>query len=175
MKEKLEYPFTYLFVIFNKFNNACSSKVKMKKKMLIHDVKALRLSASLEDFLQMPYDYFCPTVKLRLSSRTYKTCGFHRASVKSLNRHIEKIHKKVNTHTDRKVRPVRVAASRANELMCIIQNLEHHDVEWLDKNDVDILKSDKSEQIHNTEQQSKQSNVIENLESWIQVSWTEDC
>ncbi|CAH2021858.1 unnamed protein product, partial [Acanthoscelides obtectus] len=34
---------------------------------------ALRLSASLKDFLQMPYDYFCPTVKLRLSSRTCKT------------------------------------------------------------------------------------------------------
>lgn len=123
---------------------------------------ALRLSASLKDFLQMPYDYFCPTVKLRLSSRTCKTCGFYHASVKSLNRHIEKIHKKVNTHTDSKVRPVRVAARRANELMCIIQNLEHHDVEWLDGNDVDIPKSDESEQTHNTEQQSKQSNVIEN-------------
>ena len=136
---------------------------------------ALRLSASLKDFLQMPYDYFCPTVKLRLSSRTCKTCGLYHASVKSLNRHIEKIHKKVITHTDRKVRPVRVAARRANELMCIIQNLEHHDVEWLDENDVDILKSDENEQTHNTEQQSKQSNVIENLESWIRVSWTEDC
>ena len=123
----------------------------------------------------MPYDYFCPTVQLRLSSRTCKTCGLYHASVKSLNRHIEKIHKKVNTHTDRKVRPVRVAARRANELMCIIQNLEHHDVEWLDENDVDIPKSDESEQTHNTEQQSKQSNVIENLESWIRVSWTEDC
>ncbi|KAG5889651.1 hypothetical protein JTB14_028929 [Gonioctena quinquepunctata] len=134
---------------------------------------ALRLSASLKDFLQMPYDYFCPTVKLRLSSRTCKTCGLYHASVKSLNRHIEKIHKKVNTHTDRKVRPVRVAARRANELMCIIQNLEHHDVEWLDENDVDIPKLDESEQTHNTEQQT--SNVIENLESWIRVSWTEDC
>ncbi|CAH2100801.1 unnamed protein product [Euphydryas editha] len=44
---------------------------------------------------------------------------------------------------------------------------EHHDVEWLDENDVDIPKSDESEQTHNTEQQS---NVIENLESWIRVS-----
>ncbi|CAH1113118.1 unnamed protein product [Psylliodes chrysocephalus] len=126
---------------------------------------ALRLSASLKDFLQMPYDYFCPTVKLRLSSRTCKTCGLYHASVKSLKRPIEKIHKKVNTHTDRKVRPVRVAARRGNELMCIIQNLEHNDVEWLDENDVDIPKLDKSEQTHNTEQQSKQSNVTENLES----------
>nr|CAH7744550.1 unnamed protein product [Callosobruchus chinensis] len=56
--------------------------------------------------------------------------------------------------------------------MCIIQNLEHQDVEWLDESDVDIPKSDESEQTHNTEQQS---NVIDNLESWIQVSWTEDC
>nr|CAH7740426.1 unnamed protein product [Callosobruchus chinensis]CAH7753475.1 unnamed protein product [Callosobruchus chinensis]CAH7763404.1 unnamed protein product [Callosobruchus chinensis]CAH7763774.1 unnamed protein product [Callosobruchus chinensis] len=54
----------------------------------------------------MPYDYFCPTVKLRLSSRTCKTCGLYHASVKSLN-----------------------------ELMCIIQNLEHQDVEWLDESD----------------------------------------
>nr|CAH7728431.1 unnamed protein product [Callosobruchus chinensis] len=55
---------------------------------------ALRLSTTLKDFLQMPYDYFCPTVKLRLLSRTCKTCGLYHASVKSLNRHIEKIHKK---------------------------------------------------------------------------------
>lgn len=54
---------------------------------------ALRLNYSLKDFLQMPYDYFCPTVKLKLSSRTCKTCGLYHASVKSLNRHIEKIHK----------------------------------------------------------------------------------
>nr|CAH7736977.1 unnamed protein product [Callosobruchus chinensis] len=90
----------------------------------------------------------------------------------SLNRHIEKIHKKVNTPTEGKVRPIRVAARRANELMCIIQNLEHQDVEWLDESDVDIPKSDESEQTHNTGQQS---NVIDNLETWIQVSWTEDC
>nr|CAH7747042.1 unnamed protein product [Callosobruchus chinensis] len=133
---------------------------------------ALRLSTTLKDFLQMPYDYFCPTVKLRLSSRTCKTCGLYHASVKSLNRHIEKIHKKVNTPTEGKVRPVRVAARRANELMCIIQNLEHQDLEWLDESDVDIPKSNESEQTHNTEQQS---NVIDNLESRIQVSWTEDC
>nr|CAH7722438.1 unnamed protein product [Callosobruchus chinensis] len=120
----------------------------------------------------MPYDYFCPAVKLRLSSRTCKTCGLYHTSVKSLNRHIEKIHKKVNTPTEGKVRPVRVSARRANELMCIIQNLKHQDVEWLDESDVDIPKSDESEQTHNTEQQS---NVIDNLESWIQVSWTEDC
>nr|CAH7755371.1 unnamed protein product [Callosobruchus chinensis] len=125
---------------------------------------ALRLSTTLKDFLQMPYDYFCPTVKLRLSSRTCKTCGLYHASVKSLIRHIEKIHKKVNTPTEGKVRPVRVAARRANELMCIIQNLEHQDVGWLDESDVDIPKSDESEQTHNTEQQS---NVIDNLESWI--------
>ncbi|CAH1109923.1 unnamed protein product [Psylliodes chrysocephalus] len=55
----------------------------------------LRLSTSLKDFLQMPYDYFCPTVKLGLSSQTCKTCGLYHAFVKSLNRHIEKIHKKV--------------------------------------------------------------------------------
>lgn len=55
---------------------------------------------------------------------------------------------KVNTHTDMNDMSVRVAAHRANELMCIIQNLEHHGVEWLDKNDVDILKSDESNQTY---------------------------
>lgn len=73
-------------------------------------------------------------------------------SVKSLNRPIDKIHKKVNTHTNIKVRTVRVAARRANELMYITQNLEHHYVEWLDENDVDIPKSYESEQKHNSDQ-----------------------
>nr|CAH7749694.1 unnamed protein product [Callosobruchus chinensis] len=45
----------------------------------------------------MPYNYSCPTVELKLSSRNCKTRGLHRASFKSLNRHIKKIHKKVNT------------------------------------------------------------------------------
>lgn len=61
-----------------------------------------------------------------------------------------------------KVRPIRVAARRANELMCIIQNLEHQNVKWLDKNDVDIPKSDESLCTHNIEQHT--SNIIENLE-----------
>ncbi|GBP56409.1 hypothetical protein EVAR_90080_1 [Eumeta japonica] len=47
-------------------------------------------------------------------------------------------------HTDMKVRPLRIAARRANELMGVIQNLEHHDVEWLVENDVDIPKSDEN-------------------------------
>lgn len=80
-------------------------------------------------------------------------CGFYHASVKSLNRHIEKIHKKVNTYTETRVRPLRVAARCANELMCIIQNLDEcQDVGWFEENDVDIPKSHESEQAHNIEQ-----------------------
>ena len=136
---------------------------------------ALRLNSSLKDFLQMPYDYFCPTVKLKLASRICKTCGIYHASLKSLNRHIEHIHKKINTNI-MKVRPIRVAARRANELMCIIQNLEHQDVEWFDEKDVDSLKSDESNEIHDDGDDvvKKTSNVIENIESWIQVLWSED-
>ncbi|KAG5869101.1 hypothetical protein JTB14_023623 [Gonioctena quinquepunctata] len=72
----------------------------------------------------MPYDYFCLTVKWKLSGRTCKTCGLYHASVKSLNHHIKEIHKEINTHTEMRVRPIRVAARRANELMCIIQTLD---------------------------------------------------
>lgn len=134
---------------------------------------ALNLNYSPKEFLQMPYDYFCPTVKSKLSSRSCKTCGLYHSSVKSLSYHTKGIHKKINTLTETRVRPIRVAARRANELMCIIQTLdEYQDVEWLDENDVDIPKEHQSEQTHNIEQQT--SNVIEDLESWIRVSWTED-
>lgn len=44
--------------------------------------------------LEMPHDYFCSKVKLQLSNQTCKTCGLYDIFIKSLNRHIEEIHKK---------------------------------------------------------------------------------
>lgn len=53
---------------------------------------------------------------------------------------------KVNMYTETTISPLKVVGRRANKLMCIIQNLhKYQDVEWLEENDVDILKSHESE------------------------------
>lgn len=56
-----------------------------------------------------------------------------------------------------------MAARRANELMCIMQNSdEYHDVEWHDENDVDIPKSFESDQAQICQyfKSTKQINVL---------------
>ena len=121
---------------------------------------ALHLDCSAKEFVQMPYDYFCPSVKPKLSSRTCKKCGLYHASVKTLDRHSKEIHTIVKMQTETRVRPVRVAARRANELMCKLDGDE--EVEWLEEEDDDIPEEIcSSQQTLNIEHQT--SNVIDDL------------
>ena len=89
----------------------------------------------------LPYDFACPSLQDKLPSRTCKKCGHYFASMKSL-----KSHNSTCTARGRKgksegsvsqyIRPVRVAARRQREIMCIIRYLESKDNEWHDEDDV---------------------------------------
>ena len=89
----------------------------------------------------LPYDFACPSLQDTLSSRTCNVCGLYVASIKSLNNH-----KKTCTAKGRQgnneitvrdcVRPLRVAARRGTELMCVIKYMEMEDLEWHDEQDV---------------------------------------
>lgn len=135
---------------------------------------SLRLALDLEissAFIQLPYDYFCPTVKPKLSKRICQVCGHYNASNKSADRHRKNIHgnDKQNVPQTR-VRPLRIAARRANELMCIIQALNgDEDVEWLEKEEVE----EQGPETCNTPGHCSTENfIIDNVETWVQGSWT---
>ena len=91
--------------------------------------------------LGLPYDFACPSLQDTLSLRTCNVCGLYMASIKSL-----KIHKKFCNAKGRQgnkelavcnyVRPLRVAARRGKELMCVIRYMEMEDLEWHNEEDV---------------------------------------
>lgn len=100
---------------------------------------SLKLDLILQNFNIRPYDFHCPSVQSQLNDRVCKKCGLYFASKKLANSHAKQLHATKNQPMIR-VRPVRVAARRANEIMCIIQNdqfTEDEDVEWLDEGEVD--------------------------------------
>ena len=89
----------------------------------------------------LPYDFACPSLQNTLPLRTCNVCGLYMASIKSLKNHkklcIAKGRQVNNEVTDRDcVRPLRVAARRGRELMCVIRYMEMEDLEWHDEQDV---------------------------------------
>lgn len=72
---------------------------------------ALNISVMSKEYLQVPYDYFCPSVKPRLSNRTCRECGLYNVSNKSATRHRKDIHRDhgEKCHEPR-LCPVRVAS-----------------------------------------------------------------
>lgn len=102
----------------------------------------------------LPYDLFCPSVKYYISSRVCTTCQSYFTSQSQLRDHM-KIHKRVKQPSAqiKKIRPIRIAAKRANELLAVIALNDQHEeefCEWLDKDlvesDFDIIGMD---EIHN--------------------------
>ncbi|GBN76012.1 hypothetical protein AVEN_127080-1 [Araneus ventricosus] len=113
----------------------------------------------------MPYDFFCPSIKSQLSARTCGSCGLYHASQKSANRH----KKTVQGEKSQKaclVRPLRIAARRANELMCVIKYVEGmEDAEWLNEEEVcqDSFREKSDEVV--TE---GGDNIITDMEKWLE-------
>ena len=91
----------------------------------------------------LPYDFACPSLQDTLPSRTCTNCGLYFASIKSLKGHNNsctpkgrKGKGKCEVSVSNYVRPVRVAARRQRELMCVIRYMETEDIEWQDEEDV---------------------------------------
>lgn len=131
---------------------------------------ALNLNITAKGFLKMPYDYFCPSIKSQLSARTCGSCGQYHASQKSANRH-KKIQHSEKSEKACLIRPLRIAARRANELMCVVKFVEDmEDVEWINEDEVDqdcIRKeSDEDNQV------KLETNIITDMEKWLEQPWS---
>lgn len=132
---------------------------------------SLKTKPACKNFKQIPYDYFCPSIKSNLSQRICNICGLYHASCKSKDLHIKETHKKSSVPVP-KLRPVRVAAKRARELMIILKDKETgaEDSEWVDESEVDC-------DFSSTIQENDQSNsfpVIESIQNFMKNPWQEE-
>ncbi|CAG4934597.1 unnamed protein product [Colias eurytheme] len=118
---------------------------------------------------QVPYDSYCPSVEGYLCKRSCGFCGLYYASYKATNQH-KQLHKiKQDEVPIAKIRPQRIAARRAREILCLDIN---DDALWLDEKDVDATNVPDVKNEVNCEVTAMP--VINNLKDWVQSPWTED-
>lgn len=110
---------------------------------------AVKLQPEAPDFQQIPYDWFCPSVHDKLTSKTCKECGLYQTSNKTLLQHLKNLHPKQKRKVEvvQRVQPTRIAARWARELLCILgdENDGTEDAEWLDDHEVDGSFEDEEE------------------------------
>ena len=104
----------------------------------------------------IPFDYSCPSVPQdQVTKRMSTKCGLYLASIKSKSEHgkscgddvvtmVSPITSTVVSVPREKVRPVRIAARRGREFMCV---MEIQESEWQDIHDVDTTDIDIPEEI----------------------------
>lgn len=101
---------------------------------------AVHLQPETKDFLQVPYDWFCPSVHNKLANRTCKECGLYHTSNKTLLKHLKNVHAKRNEEGNvvHLIQPTRIAARRARELLCILgdEDAGTEDAEWINEDEV---------------------------------------
>lgn len=130
------------------------------------------LSPPLEGFKQMPYDFFCPSVQSDLKNRICATCGIYFTSHNSVQMHSRYVHgKTAQDRRESRVRPQRLAARRANELLCIVRRCEtsSEDADWLDEDEVDAS----GLTIPEPSSSALRMPVMKESE-WLANSWTEE-
>jgi hypothetical protein len=124
---------------------------------------------NFKKFKLLPYDYACPSQQTILTRRCCSECGLYHASLKSLKQHNLGSHKRM-TAVER-CRPVRIAARRQRELMCVLKrNLldEDEEIEWLSEDEVD---SSGVHWVPNNPNVYSKMPVIDNLEGWVSSPW----
>lgn len=126
----------------------------------------LRASSHLK---QVPYDSYCPSVEAYLFKRSCVICGLYFASYNATNQHKQSHKRQQEVLPIAKIRPQRIAARRAREILCLDDN---DDAIWLDEKDVDTTNVP---DINNpNENEVTAMPVINNLKEWVQSPWTED-
>ena len=87
----------------------------------------------------IPYDLSCPSTKKDIQKRLCLHCGLYFGTIKSLNKHRRHCKKPSSNQEiaeqQIRVRPIRVAARRQRELLCV---MEMQELEWHDIDDVDV-------------------------------------
>lgn len=118
--------------------NRADEKAKFRSLFVLNalDMKVI-LADAYKEFGKVPYDLYCPSVQKSLESRICAKCRKNFATVVMLKQHVKGCHKST-VISIRPIRPRRVAAQRALELLAIIGTCENdEDAEWLNLEDVE--------------------------------------
>ncbi len=122
----------------------------------------------------MPYDQYCPSVQKDLHERCCNECGVYHASKVAARKYKQNVHRQDLNLPIPKRRPVRIAARRQRELMCLLKDslLENsEDVEWLNVDEIQLpdsyIPNDMNEKCDVDE-----ATVISNVQEWISNPWT---
>ena len=116
-----------------------------------------------------PYDGHCPSVERALASRVCVKCGKYHGSATSRQAHQRWCARSVQSMPLPKVRPVRVAARRQRELMCIIATQTSASCEWRDEDEVDVTGLDIPPR---DPEESALPNA--NIPEWLQSPWMDE-
>ena len=86
----------------------------------------------------LPYDLFNPAVRNELGKKTCKYCHMLFGTITLLNLHEKNCDDSFiidSAHIQRKARPLRIAARRTNEILCLMQQQE---LEWMAIDEVEM-------------------------------------
>lgn len=128
----------------------------------------IKVEPETKQFLKIPYDWSCPSVKGKLANRSCKKCGAYHASKKSLNAHIKNLHKGGDINVITKKQPLRIAARRAKELMCVWKNdlTGDEEAEWVSEDEIDVDSLKKNEKLLGNPRV-----IVKKLEDWLTIPW----
>lgn len=132
----------------------------------------------------------CPSIESQIKDRTCEKCSLYFASKKAVATHLKKYHKKNDSMTCSRIRPVNIIDRRNHEALCIIRTDENsEDAEWIDIDDIepeiisdletstsdhDENESGSVEELNKSSNQHKPFPIIENLSDWITSPWEQE-
>jgi len=98
----------------------------------------------------IPYDYSCPFVKHVIKRRVCSHCGLYFSSIKAKTLHGTscRINEGPTQNETERVRPLRIAARRQRELLCV---MAFQEMEWALMDDVDAEDFDPENIVNNAE------------------------
>ena len=118
-----------------------------------------------DNFLKMPYDYFCPSVKSSLLGRCCDVCGLYFATKKAV-KHKSELH--AQPQIIEKIQPLKIVAERNDEVLCYLNDTTSNViVEWHHRDTVNL------ENLYFPPDQTQDMQTIANLEDWIENPFEE--
>lgn len=99
--------------------------------------------------LQVPYDFYCPSIHPHLSERTCSQCGMYFPSKKAMEVHSRAMHKSTDIHVPcSRVRPINIIHYRNNEALCIVHDeVGGETADWIDVENLEIDNLDDTNEI----------------------------
>ena len=90
--------------------------------------------------MQLPYDFFCPSIQSHLNERICTTCSIYFPSKKAVALHSKDVHKKKQDLkiVCSRVNPRKISCYRQSEALCIFKDANDTDItEWVDIESLD--------------------------------------